>query len=114
LSPQTRQHLLATYGSRASDIAAIATTPELQELIDPETGAITAEVHFAIKEEMAQTLQDILMRRTMIGLNRHVGRNSADTVAHIAAPLLNWDATRTEREIVDYQRYTERFHPRNA
>lgn len=104
----TRNHLEAVYGGRAAEVAALG----MDELLDAETGAIAAEVHVAIRQEMALTLQDILMRRTMIGLNRHVGRNAAAKVASIAAPLLGWDAGRTEREIADYQRYTERFHPR--
>ena len=54
---QGPERLLRVYGSRASQVT------QLNE--DP----FTSEIRFALKHEFAKTLDDCLLRRTMIGLN---------------------------------------------
>jgi glycerol-3-phosphate dehydrogenase len=54
---------------------------------------------YAIREEMAFSLSDILIRRTGIGTLGHPGKKVLNTVADIAARELKWDQERKEREI---------------
>ena len=62
-------------------------------------GEIAAQALFAIREEMALTLKDILMRRTGIGTLGHPGAEVIDAIADVAARELNWDEARKEKEI---------------
>jgi len=69
LDALTSARLLGLYGTRAAEVAALVRAdPALGEPIDPETGAIAAEVVHAVDHEGARALDDILWRRTMLGL----------------------------------------------
>jgi glycerol-3-phosphate dehydrogenase len=103
LSATTIDHLLRVYGTRAAEVMKLADEdPTLLEIFDSETGAIGAEVVFAFRHELAQTLRDCLLRRTMVGLNSTNGRNAVHTSAHIAQHHLNWSNERVKDEIEDF------------
>jgi glycerol-3-phosphate dehydrogenase len=112
LAATTAIRLHSLYGARAVDVLAVAAeAPDLQEPFDPETGAIGAEVIFAIRHELAQSLTDILMRRTMVGLSPLMGVGADRAAATVAQRHLGWDEARAEREIAEYRTYLERFRP---
>ncbi len=109
LSATTSDHLLRTYGVAASSVMKLVTEDSrLTEVIDPETGAIAAEVVHAFKHELAQTLSDCLLRRTMVGLNSTCGLEAAEPAAAIAKKYLSWSDERTESEIITYQNHVMR------
>ncbi|HYN23729.1 MAG TPA: glycerol-3-phosphate dehydrogenase [Pyrinomonadaceae bacterium] len=96
--------LLRTYGTRSSDVLElIPEDPALAEIFDAQTGAIAAEVVFAFKSEMAQTLSDCLLRRTMVGLNSNCGVDAAEAAARIAQKHLGWSETRVDQETAAYR-----------
>jgi glycerol-3-phosphate dehydrogenase len=110
LAPRNAARLLKVYGSRASEVARLASDePELAELISEETGSIAAEVVYSFREEMAATLADCLLRRTMVGLNGQLGLDALDAAARVARRFLGWDEERAASEVESYKRYVERF-----
>jgi len=103
-SEATSDRLLRIYGTRSSLIVAlIANDPSLAEVVDPETGTIAAEVVFAFKYELARTLSDCLLRRTMVGLNSNCGLDAVEAMAKIAQKHLGWSDTRVDQEINAYR-----------
>jgi glycerol-3-phosphate dehydrogenase len=107
------ERLLRIYGTRARDVVAIAAVDsELLKPFDDATKAIGAEVLNAFQTELAETLTDCLMRRTMVGLNSSTGLNAMEAVARIAQKYLGWDEARAALEIDEYRNYLRRFHPR--
>jgi glycerol-3-phosphate dehydrogenase len=105
--------LLRIYGARsAAVLSLVAEDPSLAEVFDNESGGIAAEVIFAFKQELAQTLTDCLLRRTMVGLNSACGLNAVDQAATIAQKHLGWSEGRVEQEIDRYRKEIERFNPR--
>ena len=105
--------LLRIYGTRAKAVLELAAhDPELLNPFSPQTGAIGAEVLYSFHEELAQTLTDCLMRRTMVGMNAAAGLDAVEAAARVAQKYLGWDDDRVEREIANYRRYVQRFHPR--
>ncbi len=92
-------HLLGRYGTESPAVLALAEgRPELLEpVIDglPYTGA---ELLYAVREEMAQTLDDVLARRTRAMIMRAQPTMAA---AHAAATLIAPDLGWTEREASD-------------
>jgi glycerol-3-phosphate dehydrogenase len=60
---------------------------------------VGAEVIHAIRDEMACTLADIVIRRTELGAMGHPGEELVRAAAAIAAEELNWDGDRRNREI---------------
>lgn len=111
----TNERLLKIYGTRAGEMLELASEdPSLAEVFSPETGAIAAEVIFSFQQELAQTLSDCLLRRTMVGLSSAVGFGEDKTVAGIGRRYLGWSESRAEREVAEYRLHVERFHPRSA
>lgn len=106
--------LLRVYGTRARLLLELVKEhPELAESFSPETGAITAEVLFSFRVEMAETLADCLLRRTMVGMSASAGIGADEAAARIARRYLNWTEERAAREVSAYREYVERFHPRS-
>jgi glycerol-3-phosphate dehydrogenase len=104
LPQATNERLTRIYGTRSSAVGElIRNDPTLAEVFDSETGAIAAEVVFAFKYELARTLSDCLLRRTMVGLNSNCGLNAVEAAAGIAQKHLGWSASRAEREIFAYR-----------
>jgi glycerol-3-phosphate dehydrogenase len=112
LAPQSAARLLKVYGVRAAEVLRLAQTePELSEVISEETGSVGAEVVYAFREEMAETLADCLMRRTMVGLNGRLGLDASERAARLAQKFLGWDAGRASGEVEAYRSYVGRFKP---
>jgi glycerol-3-phosphate dehydrogenase len=105
--------LLRVYGARAPELLATATSPDLREVFDPLTGAIAAEVPWAFQNEEAQTLADVLARRTMVGLNANVGIGADRAAARIARETLGWDDARAEAEVEAYRQWVGGYRPRS-
>jgi glycerol-3-phosphate dehydrogenase len=102
---QTTERLLKLYGSRADKVLQLAASdPELQRVIDKESGGIAAEVVFALTEELAQTLSDVLLRRTFWAFNSRCGFNVAEEAASVAQSHFNWSSSRVAEELSRYER----------
>ena len=109
------QRLLRVYGTRAAGVAALAASdPGLAEVIDEQTSAVAAEVVFAVREEMAATLADVVARRSMIGLSSDLGTGALDAVGRVAEKYAGWTADRVGDDRAAYERYITRFRPRAA
>lgn len=107
------ERLFSIYGMRAKDVLEIAAhDAELLKPFASQTEAIGAEVIFSFRDEMAQTLTDCLMRRTLVGMNATAGLDAVEVAARLAQTYLGWDDDRVAREIADYRKYVRRFHPR--
>jgi glycerol-3-phosphate dehydrogenase len=73
---------------------------------------IGAEVIWAFREEMAQTLSDLLLRRSMAGYGPRVALDVVDAAAEVAVEHLGWERERAEREVREYREYIERYTPK--
>ncbi|HKO98945.1 MAG TPA: glycerol-3-phosphate dehydrogenase [Pyrinomonadaceae bacterium] len=109
LSSLSAEHLLRTYGVAAESVVKLVDEDSrLVEVIDPETGAIAAEVVYAFRSELAQTLTDCLMRRTMIGLNSTQGLDAVKAAARVAQNFLHWSNEEAVGETESYREYVNR------
>jgi glycerol-3-phosphate dehydrogenase len=103
--------LVDIYGGRAPRVIdGGRNEPELLALLDAN-GLTGAELLFAVEEEMAQTLTDVLLRRTLVGLEPGHGLDLAARAARVIGPRLGWDADRQREEVDAYSRYVARFAP---
>ena len=110
LPPASTARLLKVYGARAAEVLRLAETDaELSRVISEETGTVAAEVVYAFREELAETLADALLRRTMVGLNGSVGLDASERAARVAQKFLGWTDARAAREVEEYLRGVERF-----
>lgn len=108
----TLERLLKIYGTRAVDVLKLAQDDiEMRRVFDPETGCIAAEVVFAFRHEMAETLCDCLFRRTMVGLNSFAGLNAVEAAAQVARHYLGWSEDKAANEVNTCRGYVRRFRP---
>jgi len=111
LSPETLETLVTTYGrgwSRVIDLAgkvAGGTEP-----LCPSNPDVVAELHRAVQDEMAVSLQDVLLRRTGIGTSRCQGQDCAQSIGRRMAQLLGWTPRRLDAELEAYQAHVDRSH----
>jgi len=105
LSPETAQHLTGKFGGLALDVLHIATEdPGLADRLLEGAPPIRAEVVYAVRHEMALTLEDVLSRR--IGLEMHSWRmasEAAPAAAALMARELQWSVEETARAVAAYQ-----------
>lgn len=105
LARPTVRHLLRHYGAETAGILNLALRHrELLAPLHPEHPAIRAEVVHHARRELAQTVADVLVRRT------HLCYETADRGAAAAAPAaallgreLGWDAERITAETERYR-----------
>ncbi len=91
---------LAVYGSDAYEIRKlIETDARLREPLHAALPYVKAEVLWAVRHEMARTVEDVLARRTRaLFLNARAALAMAPAVADLMAPELGWDeVARTEQ-----------------
>ncbi|MEO6027962.1 MAG: glycerol-3-phosphate dehydrogenase/oxidase [Candidatus Binatia bacterium] len=101
----TAARLIATYGSDALDVVRHADGPDALATFSTEIPLSAAEVQYAIRHEMAQTLVDVLERRSRLAyFATEAARAAAPRVADIAAGELGWDAHRTAHEVESFTR----------
>ena len=73
--------------------------PALAAPLGPSCPVTGAEIVRAVREEMAVTLADALVRRTGAGAGGHPGQDAARAAAVLMAAELGWSASQVEREL---------------
>jgi glycerol-3-phosphate dehydrogenase len=93
-----------TYGSDAVHIRALVECqPALSDPIHPALPCTGAEVVWAVREEMALTVEDVLSRRTRaLLLDARASMEAAPRVATLIAEELGKDDAWTQRSVADY------------
>ena len=99
------RRLADRYGSDATTVLAIAESDQsLAEPLVPGLHYLRAEAIFAVRYEMATTVDDILSRRTRARLEtRDASADAAAAVAALLAPELGWDEAEQARQVADYR-----------
>ena len=110
VSAAGQDRLVALYGGRIRRLAKlIEDEAALGETLDPEDTVLAAEVAFAVREEFALTLSDIVHRRLMVGLSADLGTTLTLAVAAIAAAELQWSSEEAERQLGDLNAHNLRL-----
>jgi glycerol-3-phosphate dehydrogenase len=101
--------LATRYGGDARDVLELQQNePTLAEPVVPGLAYTNAEVVYAVRAEMARTVDDVLSRRTRARLlARDASAAAAPAVAELMAPELGWSDAEREREVAAYQALIE-------
>ena len=111
----TRQSIpepsLRVYGADAAALQEIAREePDLAEKIHCELPYIGAEVVWAVRSEMARTVEDVLARRTRaLLLGARASIEAAPRVAELMARELNRDGYWQKQNVRDYTEAAQRY-----
>ncbi len=111
VSTETAHRLWRAYGPNWQVVLdLIRADRSLGAPVVPGVDVLKAEVVFAVRHEMAQTLLDALARRTHVALfDRDQARRAARQVAELIAPELGWDDAEVARQVAAYLRGVEQF-----
>lgn len=78
------------------------------------TSTLTAEIRYAVSQEMAVHLDDVVMRRTDLAAGRHPGRTALLATAAEIGRQLSWSAERLHQEIAATERNLQRHLARDS
>ncbi len=111
LSRETLEVLVETYGRGYGRVIELARKlPDGTERLCPRNPEIVAQLHQAVREEMAVSLQDVLLRRTGIGQSLCQGLDCAEAVGSRMAELCGWSPRRLDAELAAYRQHVDRSH----
>ena len=116
LSQQSADRLIALYGGRSRDVMAEARgDEELLKVVHEASGAIGAELVFAMRHEFAVTLADVLARRLLLAFEPGHALVEAGAMAALIGARFGWDAGRQAAEIAGYRAWLSHLAvPREA
>ena len=104
ISPESMTHLVYHYGSRYPDVLSLVRKElQLAQPLPGQAHVIGAEVVHAVREEMAEKLIDVIMRRTELGSAGHPGNACLNVCADLMARDLGWNEERKQEEIRDVE-----------
>jgi glycerol-3-phosphate dehydrogenase len=96
---------LGVYGTDAAEIRKlIEYDPRLGDTLHRELPYVKAEVIWAVRHEMARTIEDVLARRTRaLFLNARAALEMAPIVADLMATELGWDDTVKTKQLAAFR-----------
>lgn len=102
---------LYVYGSDIPKVRALEKeTPLYAERLHPDHDNTVAEVIWALREEMAERLEDVLARRTrLLFLDAKAAIDIAPKVAEVIKEELQWTDQKVQEEIKDFTRVAQNY-----
>jgi glycerol-3-phosphate dehydrogenase len=103
--------LVHAHGDQWREVWSLAERdPAMSERVDASRPYLVAELCWAVEEELAFTLADLLVRRVPIAFEtRDHGRAAARRVTPLVAGWLGWDADRAAVELERYDAEVQRL-----
>ncbi|MDO8646759.1 MAG: glycerol-3-phosphate dehydrogenase/oxidase [Candidatus Planktophila sp.] len=110
LSAESITHLLNRYGSMISEVLElIKENPALGKKLSPDLPYIRAEIYYAASHEGAQSIDDVISRRTRIAFEAHNhGLYLVEAISEIIAPVLGWSTKERKSSVAAYESLVER------
>ncbi|HYH49208.1 MAG TPA: glycerol-3-phosphate dehydrogenase/oxidase [Acidimicrobiia bacterium] len=110
LPQEVVSHLAGRFGGHAGAVAAmVRDRPELGERLVPGLPYLKAEAVYAVRYEMALTLEDVLSRRTRaLLLDAAATAGAAPSVADLMAQELGWSDDERSRQVETFLALVER------
>ncbi len=103
IGPETSARLVARHGTEAPAVVALGAELDLLRPLVPGRFFLEAEVAWAVRHELAMSLDDVLARRTRLAQELpDRGAAVAPRVAQIMGADLDWGAARQALEVENY------------
>jgi glycerol-3-phosphate dehydrogenase len=99
-SPSIAANLARNYGARAAQVLSLGNGDKsLLSAVSQRLPDIAAQVAFAVRSEMAMTLDDVLFRRTGLGTLGPLEPGAVESVASLMGSMLGWSEDEKQRQI---------------
>lgn len=107
--PERGERLLGRYGEDAK--ALLAEAPQNERAVIPGTRTCLAQVRWALAHESVLHLDDVMLRRTRLGiLLKNGGREILEPVGAICREVKHWDDETWAAEVERYREIIERYY----
>lgn len=101
LRPELIDHLVRSYGTEYQRIRALIEEDGEQKMLELNSSKVLkAMIAFAVQEEMAQNLTDVIFRRTGLGSAGKPSESTIQESAECMAEELGWDEYHKQQEIM--------------
>lgn len=102
--PELLKRLLEFYGTHYEEVLQeIEKDTASQKVIDEKNHVTVGEIHYAIQQEMALTLDDLLMRRIGIGNTGFPPEEVLQEIAETMGKELGWNKEEIKKQIASYK-----------
>lgn len=101
------KHLINIYGSKYEEV--LKYSKKEHQHLGYSQPDIKAQVHYALEEEMALTLEDFMFRRTGIGTAGYPSAGCTFYVMDVMADYFEWDNT---KQLEEFLKFNRRFNVR--
>ncbi|HVZ81251.1 MAG TPA: glycerol-3-phosphate dehydrogenase [bacterium] len=99
------RHLASLYGKRAEEVLLLVQKePTLLGRLAPERPEIAAQVIFAVRNEKARHLEDVMLRRTELGYGPYRWGTASRKASDLMARELGWNEVTKKNELEDYRK----------
>jgi glycerol-3-phosphate dehydrogenase len=106
LDLSTIDYLFELYGARAiALLELIDEFPELADSLQKGHPSVAAQIVFAARSEYAQTIIDILHRRTLLSIQFNYGLDLLPIVGDLLRCYCDWSEARIESATLEYQEF---------
>lgn len=100
VAPETAARLTGLYGSRCAEVLdLVREDPRLGEPLWPGARVIRAQVVYAVREEMAQRVDDVLLRRVGLPPGERLPAEALAACAQAMAAEMGWSEGRLAAEV---------------
>jgi len=101
-------HLFAIYGARALEVLELTIdNPDLSETLSSDGLDIKAQIVFAVQQEFAHNLVDILRRRTTLAMKGEYGLNLLPEITIVLQKYCGWTLEQCDLAVDEYRFYME-------
>lgn len=101
--------LINLYGSRYREVLTLAADhPEWLAPLYPDSEAIAAQLIYAVRQEMACSVSDVILRRLGCGFDEDMGLKALEPVSRLMAIALDWSEEKRQAEMSDYREYVQK------
>ncbi len=98
------QSLIYNYGSTHSEVLKYTRNEKEDHKLSPSLSLLKAQVVYGVREEMAQKLSDIILRRTELGSAGNPGEEILKFCADVMGEELGWTLEKKQRELSEMQK----------
>lgn len=103
--------LIDLYGSRYERVLALTEeNPALKQTFGENGRYMLAQVVYAVREQMALSVADVMLRRMGCGLDADAGFSGLEVVARCMAAELLWNEAKIQAEMTLYERFIQARH----
>jgi glycerol-3-phosphate dehydrogenase len=98
--PETvMHHMIMQYGTGFREILDLTEKGDLAKTLPGSDEVLGAEIAYAVRNEMALTLKDVVLRRTDLGSGECPSDETLKACAHIMAAELGWNKRESDDQI---------------